>query len=154
MIGAHQGDGKAALVGGAAGVHGIEFPQALAGEPHAEVVIGHHGGAGRLGDREGVSDMVGTSVGQHDTGDALDRRLLVRDEGRISGEEGIDQAWPATSSRNAEWPNQVICMVGVLCLEGDRGREHSSRRAEINAFGSFDPTSFGRCKPGVLGTGS
>jgi putative Holliday junction resolvase len=28
-------------------------------------------------------------------------------------------------------------MVGILCLEGDRGREHSSRRAEIKAFGSF-----------------
>ena len=35
MVGAHQRYGEAALVGGAAGVHGVEFLQALAGKPHA-----------------------------------------------------------------------------------------------------------------------
>jgi hypothetical protein len=35
--------------------------------------------------------MVAMAVGQHDMGDALDRRLFVRDEGRISGEERINQ---------------------------------------------------------------
>jgi hypothetical protein len=34
----------------------------------------------------------------------------------------ISATWPATSSRNTKWQNQVICVVGVLCLEGDRGR--------------------------------
>ena len=45
----------------------------------------------RLGDVERVADMVAMAVGEHDMGDALDRRGLVGDEGRIAGEEGIDQ---------------------------------------------------------------
>jgi hypothetical protein len=70
MIGAHQAHGEAALVGGAPGVHGIELLQPLAGKPHAEIVIGHHGRACRRGDVEGVADVIAMAVGQHDMGDA------------------------------------------------------------------------------------
>src|SRR5262249_8051840 len=49
------------------------------------------GRAGRLGDVERVADVVAVAVREHDVGDALDRRRLVGDKGRVSGEERIDQ---------------------------------------------------------------
>jgi hypothetical protein len=89
MVGAHEAHGEAALVRGAACVHWIELLEPFAGEPHAQVVIGDDGSAGRLRDLKGVAHVI--AVGQHDMGDALDRRLPVRNEGGVSGEERIDQ---------------------------------------------------------------
>jgi hypothetical protein len=70
---------------------GSNFFNPLPVEPHAQVVIGDDRSAGRLGDRKGVAHMIAVAVGQDDVGDALGRRLLVRDEGGIAGEERIDQ---------------------------------------------------------------
>jgi hypothetical protein len=91
MIGAHQGHREAALVGGAAGVHGIEFLKALAGEPHAQIVVRHHRRAGLLRNVEGIADVIAMAVDEHDVGHALDGRRFVGDEGGIAGEERIDQ---------------------------------------------------------------
>ena len=91
MVGAHQGHREAALVGGAAGVHGIELLEPLAGEPHAQIVVRHHRGAGRRSDVEGIADVIAVAMGEHDVGHTFDRRRLVGDESGIAGEERIDQ---------------------------------------------------------------
>ena len=38
-----------------------------------------------------VTDMIGMAMRQHDMGDALDRRVPIRGEGRVAGEERIDE---------------------------------------------------------------
>src|SRR6185312_11818192 len=91
MVGAHQRDREAALVGGAAGVHRIELLQPLGGQPHAQVVVGDHGRTGLLGDVERVAHVVAVAMRQHDMGNALDGGRLVGHERRIAGEERVDQ---------------------------------------------------------------
>jgi hypothetical protein len=71
-------------------------------------------------------------------GDALDRRLPVRDEGGIAGEERIDQhgvAGEIESEGGVAEPGDLH--DGHPCVSGKRARrEHSPRAAEINATGS------------------
>ena len=55
--------------------------------------------------------MIGMAVGEDDVGNPFHGRGFVGHEGGIAGKERIDQdALPAKSRRNAEWPYQVICM--------------------------------------------
>src|SRR5215472_13870560 len=100
MVGAHQRHLEAALVGGAAGVHGVEFLQALAGKPHAQIVIGDDRRAGRGRDVERIAHLMAAALSDTKAG------LPVKNG-------SISTALPAKSSRKAEWPYQVICMTEV-----------------------------------------
>ena len=91
MVGAHQRHLEAAGVDGAPRVHRVEPLEALRGQPHAEVVIGDHRGAGALGDRQRVPDMVAMAMrDQHMRGSGR-RRFRIAHKGGIPCEEGIDQ---------------------------------------------------------------
>jgi hypothetical protein len=91
MVGAHQRNGKAAEIGGAAGIHRIELLEALRDKPHPEIVIRRDRGAVRFCDVERVADVIEMAVREHDVFNALDRRGFVGNEGGIAGEERIDQ---------------------------------------------------------------
>ncbi len=91
MIGPHQADAEGAAIDRAAGVHRLEGFQALTGEIHAEVVIGDDSRAGRLGNGEGIADMVAMAMGDDDMADAFGGLGDIALECRIAGEERIDQ---------------------------------------------------------------
>jgi hypothetical protein len=59
------------------------------------VFIGGYRCAVRSGDVERVAHVIAVAVREHDVRDILDSRRLVRREGRIAGEERIDQHRPA-----------------------------------------------------------
>jgi hypothetical protein len=91
MVGPDEGHREAVLIRRAARVHRIEALQALRREPRADLEIGDHLGAGPLGDREGIADMVAMPVGDQDVGRPLDELVAVALEGGVAGEERIDQ---------------------------------------------------------------
>jgi hypothetical protein len=93
---------------------GLNFSKSLTRKPHAEIVIGRHRHGVLLRDVERVADMIGMAVGQYDILDALDGGGLVRQAGLPVKKGSISTAWLPKSSRNAEWPNQVICMMSCL----------------------------------------
>src|SRR5215813_12523526 len=91
MVGAHQRNRKTAEIRRAAAIHWIEVLQALRNEPHAEIVIRRDRGAGRLGNVEGVVDMIAVAVSEHDMFDPFAGGRFVGNESGIAGEEWIDQ---------------------------------------------------------------
>ena len=91
MVGANERHREAALVRGATRVHRVEFLQALGREPHAEIIVGDDRSPRRGRNVERIAHMVAVAVSEHDVGHAFDGCGLVRDEGRIAGEERIDQ---------------------------------------------------------------
>src|SRR5215831_6350731 len=91
MVGAHQRNRKTAEIRRAAAIHWIEVLQALRNEPHAEIVIRRDRGAGRLGNVEGVADMIAVAMSEHDMFDPFAGGRFVGNESGIAGEEWIDQ---------------------------------------------------------------
>lgn len=91
MVGAHQRNGKASEIRGAAGIHRVELLEALRDKPHPEIVIRRDRGAVRFCDVERVADVIEMAVREHDVLNALDRRGFVRNEGGVASEERIDQ---------------------------------------------------------------
>lgn len=91
MVGAHQRNGEAADIRGAAGIHRIELLEAFRDKPHPEFVIRRDRGAVRFCDVERVADVIEMAVREHDVLNALDRRGVVRNESGIAGEKRIDQ---------------------------------------------------------------
>jgi hypothetical protein len=115
MIGPHERHREAALVRRAARVHGVEGLQALRGEPHAHFEVRHDLGAGRLRYLQGVTDVVAMPMRDEDVRDALDGLIPAPPEGRIVGEEGVDQ-------------DDVVGEVEAKCTVSEPGDLHAVAR--------------------------
>ena len=87
MVGAHHRDREGAKVGGAARVHRIEFLQARAGEPHAQIVIGRDRRFVLLGDLKRVAEMAVADAQKQ-----LNVTKFNRDADLTTGQATLDMA--------------------------------------------------------------